>query len=195
MKRTRRDRAEAPFVDRNGEKAPAGGLSDLRCQCKALSWPLMANRLTYRTGRDWANPWFAGSLLAAIVIAAVDLALDNKLVLLPLLALPPLTASIGSGRLRTAIVGAACLVLTIALGKPDGMFASSEHVIDVATIAAISIAAYWIARVRERLHAAEGRTKLIADAGAALQRSFDPEAALSELARLAVPTVADWCVV
>ena len=156
---------------------------------------LMANRLTERTRRDWANPWFAGSLVAAFVLMAADLALSNKLVLLPFLALPPLTASIGSGRMRTAIVGAVCLVLTIALGGPDGMFASSEHVVDVLTVLAVSVAAYWIARIRERLHTAEKRSKLVADAGAALQRSLDPEATLSELARLAVPQVSDWCVV
>ena len=155
----------------------------------------MANRQTDRTRRDWANPWFAGSLVAAFVLMAVDLALSNKLVLLPFLALPPLTASIGSGRMRTAIVGAVCVLLTIALGGPDGMFASSEHVVDALTVLAVSIAAYWIARVRERLHSAEKRSKLVADAGAALQRSLDPEATLSELARLAVPQVSDWCAV
>jgi PAS domain S-box-containing protein len=133
--------------------------------------------------------------VTAFVLAAIDLALENKLVLLPLLALPPLTASIGSGRLRTALVGVLCLVLAVLLGGPDGMFASSEHIVDVATIAAVAVAAYWIARVRERLHSAEGRSKLVADAGAALQRSLDPEASLLELARLAVPQVADWCVV
>ena len=151
--------------------------------------------MTERTRGDWANPWFAGSLAVAFVLAAIDAALQDKLILLPLLALPPLTASIGSGRLRTCVVGAVCVVLAILLGWPDGMFASREHVVDVATIAIVGVAAYWIARVRERLNAAEGRSKLVADAGAALQRSLDPEAALSELARLAVPQVADWCVV
>src|SRR3954471_1297924 len=155
----------------------------------------MAKLLTDRTRRDWANPWFAGSLVAAFVLTAIDLALSSKLVLLPFLALPPLTASIGSDRLRTAVVGAVCVALAVVLGSPDDMFGSREHAVDVLTVLAVSVAAYWIARVRERLHAAEQRSKLVADAGAALQRSLDPEATLSELARLAVPQVADWCVV
>jgi serine phosphatase RsbU (regulator of sigma subunit)/PAS domain-containing protein len=162
---------------------------------KPLSLAQMANLLTERHLRDSANAWFAGSLAAALLLTAVDLALGNKLVLLPLLALPPLGAAVGSGRLRTAIVGAVCVVLTIAMGAPDDMFATREHLVDIVTVAAIAVAAYWIARVRERLHAAEKRSKLVADAGAALQRSLDPEATLSELARLAVPQVADWCVV
>jgi PAS domain S-box-containing protein len=162
---------------------------------KPLSLAQMANLLTRRHLRDSANAWFAGSLAAALVLTAVDLSLGNKLVLLPLLALPPLVAAVGSGRMRTALVGAACVALTILLGWPDDMFGSREHVVDVITVAAISVVAYWIARVRERLHAAEKRSKLVADAGAALQRSLDPEATLSELARLAVPQVADWCVV
>src|SRR5215207_2455542 len=103
----------------------------MRLEAASLALALMANLFIDRTRRDWANPWFAGSLAAALVVAAVDLALPDKLVLLPFLALPPLTASIGSGRMRTAIVGAVCLVLAIALGAADGMFASSEHVVDV----------------------------------------------------------------
>jgi PAS domain S-box-containing protein len=152
-------------------------------------------KIVHRTRRQGANPWFAGSLLAALALGAVHLALTDTLVLLPLLALPPLAASIGSGPMRTAIVGAVCMVVAVALGGPDEMFATDEHLVDILTIAAVSVAAYWIARVRERLRQAERRSKLVADAGAALQRSLDPEAALSELARLAVPRVADWCVV
>src|SRR5215208_1728735 len=154
----------------------------------------MTNRID-RTRRDWANPWFAGSVAGALLLAAVGLALNDKLLLLPLLALPPLIASIGSGTQRTAIVGGLCVALAVALGGPSDMFASSAHVIDVITLVAIGLAAYWIARVRERLRHAERRSKLIADAGAALQHSLDPEAALSELANVAVPQVADWCVV
>jgi PAS domain S-box-containing protein len=154
----------------------------------------MATRYPW-TRHDLANPWFAGSLVAALVLTVIDLALTDKLVLLPLLSLPPLAAAIGAGIARTALVGVVCVLLTIALGGPDDMFGTREHVVDVLTTAAISFGACWIARVRVRLWDAEGRSKLVADAGAALQRSLDPEAALTELARLAVPRVADWCVV
>jgi PAS domain S-box-containing protein len=155
---------------------------------------LMAIR-DHRTPRDWASPWFAGSMLGALVLLAIGIAADDKLVVLPLLALPPLAASIGSGTFRTAVVGGVCLIIAIALGGPNDMFASTTHVIEVIALAAVAAAAYWIARVRDRLHQAERRSNLVADAGAALQRSLDPEAALSEVARLAVPAVSDWCVV
>ena len=86
------------------------------------------------------------------------------------------------------------MVLAIALGS-DGMFATSLHVVEVITIAVLAVGASG-SRVRERLRHAERRSKLIADAGAALQRSLDPEAALGELARAGRarrwPTGA-WC--
>jgi hypothetical protein len=155
---------------------------------RTLSLALMAKRNTW-TRDDWANPWFAGALLGALVLAAIDLALGDKLVLLPLLCLPPLAASMGAGVFRTGAVGAVCVVLTLALGAPDDMFGTREHLVDVFTTVAVAAGACWIARVRERLRHAERRSKLIADAGAALQRSLDPDAALGEVARLAVPEV------
>jgi serine phosphatase RsbU (regulator of sigma subunit)/PAS domain-containing protein len=149
----------------------------------------------HRTPRDVANPWFAGSLVGAFVLLVAGIVLDDHLVILPLLALPPLAASIGSGTRRTTIVGGICMAIALALGGPNDMFASAEHAIDVVALAAIATAAYWIARVRERLRHAEARSNLVADAGAALARSLDPAAALNELAQLAVPAVSDWCVV
>ena len=145
---------------------------------------------------DRANLWFAGALASALLVAGVDVAASGEgAALIGLLALPPLVAAIGSGIARTAAVGAGCALAGLVLGLADHVFGTREHVIEVAAIAAVGGAAFWIARLRERREAQGRRSKLIADAGAALQSSFDPGAALSELARLAVPAVADWCVV
>ncbi|HET7229963.1 MAG TPA: PAS domain S-box protein [Longimicrobium sp.] len=48
---------------------------------------------------------------------------------------------------------------------------------------------------REAAEAAEQRTRFLADAGARLLESLDRDTVLRTLARVAVPTLADWCVV
>ena len=48
---------------------------------------------------------------------------------------------------------------------------------------------------RREAEAAELRTRFLAEAGARLTESLDREATLRTLARVAVPTLADWCVV
>jgi predicted ATPase/signal transduction histidine kinase len=49
-------------------------------------------------------------------------------------------------------------------------------------------------QIEERKRA-EAAVRFLADAGAALSESLDYQATLNELARLAVPSLADWCVV
>jgi PAS domain S-box-containing protein len=144
---------------------------------------------------DRANRWFAGALAAAVAIAFVDAVIAHQFVLIALLALPPLMTAMRSGPGRTAAVGGVCAGLAVALGAPDDIFGDREHVVDVIAVGATGTVAFYIARLRERLEVAEGRSALMANASAALQRSLDPEASLQELARLAVPRVADWCVV
>lgn len=147
------------------------------------------------TRPGWANRWFAGALAGALAIAGIDLAAGGKIVLIVLLVLPPVVAAVGSGASRTALVGAVCVAFAVALGQPDDIFGSREHLVDIGAIAAVTAAAVWIARLRERLEVTEQRSQLAADAATALQRTFDPRSALDELARLAVPKFADWCVV
>jgi PAS domain S-box-containing protein len=144
---------------------------------------------------DRANRWFAGALAAAAAIAFVDAVVAHQFVLIALLALPPLMTAMRSGPGRTAAVGGVCSGLAVALGAPDHIFGDREHVVDVIAVGATGTIAFYIARLRERLEVAEGRSALMANASAALQRSLDPEGSLQELARLAVPRVADWCVV
>jgi serine phosphatase RsbU (regulator of sigma subunit)/PAS domain-containing protein len=141
------------------------------------------------------NPWFAGALVGAVVIGIVDALFGEGWSLIPLLAIPPLVAALRSGPTRTAWLAAACTLLALVLGIPDGIFGEGEHIVTVIAIAAIGLTAAYVARLREQLEERDRRSKLIADAGAALQRSFDPEASLNELARLAVPLLADWCIV
>ncbi|MEA2478789.1 MAG: hypothetical protein QOJ07_711, partial [Thermoleophilaceae bacterium] len=139
--------------------------------------------------------WFAGALLLAAALVALDIALRTKIVVIALLALPPLVAAMRCGTARTGVVGVACLLLGIVLGITDHMFGSREHVIDVSAVAAVGLAAVYVARARSRLERSARRARMLARAGSVLQRSLDYENSLTELARLAVPGLADWCAV
>jgi PAS domain S-box-containing protein len=88
-----------------------------------------------------------------------------------------------------------CVADALALGAIDGMFMNREHLVTVLAVVTVALTAFYVARLRERLELQDRRSKLMADAGAALQRSLDPDASLNALAQLAVPLLADWCVV
>jgi serine phosphatase RsbU (regulator of sigma subunit)/PAS domain-containing protein len=145
--------------------------------------------------REWtrSDRWLAGALALAGLIAVVDLVQDRAVVI-ALLAVPPIVASVRCGMVRTALVGVVSVVLAILLGGPDDI-GSRAHAIDVSAVAAVAFAAIYVARVRERLETAEHHSRLLAQAGAVVQRSLDYENSLMEIARLAVPDLCDWCAI
>ena len=144
---------------------------------------------------DRENQWFAGALAGLFLIAVLDGFAGNSWILIELLAIPPLVAAVGSGTVRTGAVAALSAVAVVALGASDDMFLSREHLITALAVVTVGLTAFYIALLRERVELQERRSKMMADATGALQRSLDPEASLGELARLAVPLLADWCVV
>ena len=138
---------------------------------------------------------FAGAVVGAVVLVVLDALFGDGWTVIPLLAVPALVAAVVAGPKRTAALAGACTVAAIFLGVPDDIFGMREHFVTIVAVAVIGLIATYVARLRERLEAAERRSTLVADAGAALQRSLDPAASLNELAQLAVPLLADWCVV
>jgi PAS domain S-box-containing protein len=144
---------------------------------------------------DRENLWFAGALAGLFLIAVLDGFTGNSWILIELLAIPPLVAAVGSGTVRTGAVAALSAVAAVALGASDDMFLSREHLITILAVVTVGLTAFYIALLRERVELQERRSKMMADATGALQRSLDPEASLGELARLAVPLLADWCLV
>jgi PAS domain S-box-containing protein len=96
---------------------------------------------------------------------------------------------------RTAVVGIVCVALAIVLGGPDDIGGTRAHAIDASAVAAVAFAAIYVARARERLETTERHARLLAQAGAVVQRSLDYENSLMELARLAVPDLCDWCAI
>ena len=144
---------------------------------------------------DRENRWFAAALAGLFAVVLLDAFTGESWIFIELLAIPPLVAAVGSGAVRTGALAGLSALAAVALGVSDDMFLSREHLVTVLAVVTVGLTAFYIARLRERLELQERRSKLMADATGALQRSLDPEASLGELARVAVPLLADWCVV
>jgi PAS domain S-box-containing protein len=100
-------------------------------------------------GRE--RPAFAFGLLALAVVAATDIALGSRAMLVGLLTAGPLIAAIGATRIQTLIVSIIALAIAIPLGLASDSFLSSVHVIGIAVVAISGALAVIIARLRARL--------------------------------------------
>ena len=156
--------------------------------------------------REWSDGrqglWLALIVSGLTAVAVIDIADDSRTVPLVLLVFGPLAASLLSSRRVTAAVGAYTVALTIAIGASDGFFLSERHVILLGAVIVAAILATFVASMRSRLEAEQRRTatllsraRVLADAGAVLDRSLNPDETLRQIASLAVPEHATMCVI
>ena len=137
----------------------------------------------------------SGPALIAIALAGVISVLDGAagqdLVLLGLLAIPPVIAAMGSSVPETGIVGTACLVLVLLSGLWNENVGSPAHVIDVLTVIAGSIAGLWVATLRDEVNRETLSAELLAEAGAVMEKAMDQRKRAQAVARVAVPALGD----
>ena len=150
------------------------------------------------------TPCIAAAPGAAIVVVdtALALALGNTSVFVPLLVIGPLVAAaLASPRctLGVALLAVACAV---PLGLANDSVFSAEHIGEMtvvaaggalAVLAAVGRRRYEEALVTER--AARRRSDFVARAGELLEAPPEPEAMLREIVRMAVPYMAELCIV
>jgi len=146
--------------------------------------------------------WPALIVAAMTALALVDAVTNSRVVPIVLLVLGPLAAAIRLGRGATAGVGGYAFVLAVALGGVGGSFLSSGHLVAMLAVGAAAVLATVVASVRARLEALQARTaallaraRFLADAGAVLDRSLNPDETLRQIASLAVPERAAMCVI
>ncbi|MGZ8633839.1 MAG: hypothetical protein ACXWZZ_08280, partial [Solirubrobacteraceae bacterium] len=149
-------------------------------------------------------PCIAAAPGAAFVVVDVALALTlgNSSVFVPLLVIGPLVAAaLASPRctLGVAVLAVAC---AIPLGLADDSVFSTEHVGEMTVVAAGGALAVLAALGRRRYEealvterAARRRSDFVARAGELLEAPPEPEAMLREIVRMAVPYMAELCIV
>jgi hypothetical protein len=144
----------------------------------------------------------AGLVLAMLVIAVIG---ANGIVLIALLVAGPLYASTAAKTEHTAAVGALAVVAGTIMGAMNDGITKADHAVALIAVVLGSALAVTITRMRgiageEHLvdveeAASRARAHLASESRRVLASGAEPVQMLTELAELAVPGVADLCLV
>src|SRR3954451_13154783 len=143
--------------------------------------------------REISTPAFVALLLATGIVL-VDAVTNDGLVFIGLLAIPPVIAAMSASLPEAAVVGAFCVVLAL-LSPLWGGFESGQRLISGTVVLAGSLAALWVATLRERLNRETAASELLSEAGRLMEDALDQGQRATPLARLAVPTLGDVAMV
>lgn len=147
----------------------------------------------YRPERE--DAWLAASLALATLIALLDGLSQGTIVLVALLSIPSVLASATTGLRSTVLVAGYALVLAIFCGFWDETLADRDYWVRVTLVTVIGGLATWNAALREELYAGARGAALLAQGLTRLHAEPLGEAeAADRVARIAVPGVADICV-
>jgi serine phosphatase RsbU (regulator of sigma subunit) len=131
------------------------------------------------------------AIAIAIGLAAVDALIGDHVVLITLLAFPPLLTATRSSPSATAAVAALCLALALGSIAWNGGIEPNEYPVRILVVVLGAGAAIWIATLRESLRREHAAADLLAETGLLLQESLDPQERADQIARIAVPDLAD----
>lgn len=137
-------------------------------------------------GRDTAL-----AILAAFAITGVDMLFDSDIVIVSLLAFPPLIAATRVSVAETAVIGVVCVVLALLSGVWNENIEAGNYPVRVIVVAIGAGAAVLIARLRESLRREHDAAELLAETGLLLQESLDARERAEHIARITVPDLAD----
>ena len=132
-------------------------------------------------------------LLMAIAgaLAVLDGVFSHSLIVVSLLAFPPVIAATRVSVAETALVGVFCLSLAILSGLWNENFGASDYFVRLLVVLAGAGAAVWVAGLRVSLARERDSADLLAETGLLLQESWDAGDRVEHIARLAVPDLAD----
>jgi serine phosphatase RsbU (regulator of sigma subunit)/PAS domain-containing protein len=139
----------------------------------------------------------AVALAVALValVSLLDALVGSDVALISLLVAGPLVAAWSAKPLGTGAVALLAIAAAVPLGLADDAFLSTEHTVEIAGVALVGLLATLGADVQARLEAARARSEFLAGAGRLLETPPDPDAMLADVAGLAIPELADLCVV
>ncbi len=135
------------------------------------------------------------AILVASAIAVLDGLVGSAVVLIGLLAIPPVIAAVSASLPETAVVGAFCLVMAMLsiLWHQDAD--GAQYVISVVTVIAGALAGLWVASLRVNLNREQAASELLAEAGGLMEDALDQRQRAEHVAELAIPTLGDVAMV
>jgi serine phosphatase RsbU (regulator of sigma subunit) len=144
--------------------------------------------------QELSGPAIIAMLFATAVFAA-DALVGGDLVVIGLLAIPPVIAAMNASLPETAVVAVFCLVLAVLSILLNQSIDGGQRLIGLATVAAGGIAGVWVASLRANLNRERAASELLAEAGALMEDALDQHQRAAHLARLAVPALGDVAMV
>jgi PAS domain S-box-containing protein len=169
----------------------------------------MASPLPSRAPRDPDLAVLALGLTVLAAIVAVDWALSDTVTLTPWVLIAPMFIATRGSERETAVIAVISFAVSIALGAVNDTFGESIHLMHMALVFAGGTLAVITARIRRRLDAERRRTSRLLDreraervrqelasrASGLLEAPLDSMTMLAQVAGLAVPDMADLCIV
>ena len=134
------------------------------------------------------------AMAGAGLIAVLD-GVGSGLVLITLLAIPPVIAALNASPPETGVVGAFCVLLAVLSGTWNQNFDQTEYVIGLLTVIAGAVAGLWVASLRANLDREQAASELLAEAGRLMETPLDQKERALQLAKLAVPALSDVAMV
>jgi serine phosphatase RsbU (regulator of sigma subunit) len=135
------------------------------------------------------------AMLVASAIAVLDGLAGPTVVLIGLLAIPPVIAAMSASLPETAVVGAFCFVLAVLSILWHQDVDAAQYAIGVVTVVAGDLAGLWVASLRVNLNREQAASELLAEAGGLMEDALDQRQRAHHLADLAVPTLGDVAMV
>ena len=141
----------------------------------------------------------SGPALIAMVLAGLIAVLDgvagNELVIVGLLAIPPVVAAMSASLPETAVVATFCIVLALLSILWNQGIDGGQRLVALATVLAGSLAGLWVASLRLRLNREQAASELLADAGGLMEDALHQKERAEHLAELAVSGLGDVAMV
>src|SRR3954471_20479207 len=135
------------------------------------------------------------AMVMASVVAVVDGLASNQLVIVGLLAIPPVIAAMSASRPETAVVAAFCIVLALLSILWNQGIDGGQRLVALTTVSSGALAGLWVAGLRLKLNREQAASELLADAGALMEDALDQRQRAQHLAELAINGLADVAMV
>jgi serine phosphatase RsbU (regulator of sigma subunit) len=135
------------------------------------------------------------AMLMASAIAVADGLASNQLVIIGLLAIPPVIAAMNASLPETAVVAAFCIILGLLSILWNQGIDGGQRLVALTTISAGSVVGLWVASLRLNLNREQAASELLADAGALMEDALDQRQRAQHLADLAITGLGDVAMV
>jgi serine phosphatase RsbU (regulator of sigma subunit) len=135
------------------------------------------------------------AMLLASAIAVLDGLASNQLVIVGLLAIPPVIAAMSASLPETAVVAVFCLVLALLSILWNQGIDGGQRLVALTTASAGAAVGIWVASLRFKLNREQAASELLAEAGGLMEDALDQRERAQHLADLAVHGLGDVAMV